>query len=46
MFKKITKTNQQIFLVMISASGVKDTMYSKEMVDGIVTLDDLFKKGE
>ena len=45
-FKKITKTNKQIFLAMISASGIKNTMYSDEIVDGLVTLDDLFKKSE
>lgn len=45
-FKKVTKTNKQIFLAMISASGIKDTIYSEEMVDGLVTLDDLFKKDE
>lgn len=41
-FKKITKTNKQIFLAMISASGIKNTMYSEEIIDEIVTLDDLF----
>lgn len=45
-FKKVTKTNKQIFLAMISASGIKNNMYSEEMIDGIVTLDDFFKKGE
>jgi len=43
-FKKITGTKKQIFLAMISANGIKKTMYSEEMVDGIVTLDDLFKE--
>lgn len=44
-FKKITRTKKQIFLAMISASGLKKTMYSEEIVDGgVVTLDDLFKK--
>ncbi len=42
-FKKITKTNKQIFLAMISASGIKNNMYSEEMVDAVVVLDDLFK---
>lgn len=43
-FKKVTGTNKQIFLVMISAAGLKLTMYSEEMVSGVVTLDDLFAK--
>jgi hypothetical protein len=45
-FREITKTQKQIFLGMISANGLKPTMYSDEMVDGIVTLDDLFKSGD
>lgn len=45
-FKKITRTKKQIFLAMISANGVKKTIYSEEMVDGVVTLDDLFKKDD
>lgn len=45
-FKKVTRTSKQIFLAIISANGLKNTMYAEEMVDGIVTLDDLFKKDE
>ncbi len=42
-FKKITRTNKQIRLAIISANGLKETMYSEEMVDGgLVTLDDFF----
>lgn len=41
-FKTITKTQKQIFLAMISANGLKPTMYSEEMVSGVVTLADLF----
>ncbi len=41
-FKKITRTNKQIFLTMISANGIKNTMYSKEIIDGLMALDDLF----
>lgn len=43
-FKKITRTNKQIFLAIISASGVKETIYSETMVDHTVTLADLFEK--
>jgi AAA+ ATPase superfamily predicted ATPase len=40
-FKNVTRTNKQVFLSLISANGVKETIYSEE-IDGIVTLDDLF----
>lgn len=42
-FRKITRTHKQIFLAMISANGLKKTVYSDEMVSGVVTLDDLFE---
>jgi AAA+ ATPase superfamily predicted ATPase len=42
-FKKITRTNKQIFIVMIAANGIKQNVYSDEIVDGVVTLEDLFK---
>ena len=45
-FKKVTRTDKQIFLTMISATGLKKTNYMKEMVGGIVMLDDLFEKDE
>lgn len=41
-FKQKTKTNKQIFFVMISANGIKETLYSEELVQGMVTLEDLF----
>jgi hypothetical protein len=43
-FKKQTRTRKNIFMAMIAASGLKDTMYSEEIVQGVVTLDDLFKE--
>lgn len=45
-FKKESKTQKQLFLDIISVNGLKKTMYSEEMVDGVVTLDDLFKPSE
>lgn len=42
-YKKVTKTSKQIFVAFVSASGVKDTIYSEEIVCGVATLDDLFK---
>ncbi len=44
-FKAKTRTKKQIFLAIISANGLKKTVYSEDMVDGLVTLDDLFTKG-
>lgn len=43
-FKQKTRTKKQIFMVMISANGLKKTIYSEEMITGLVTLDDLIKK--
>ncbi len=42
-FKKVTRTNKQIFIVLISANGIKKNKYSDELISGIVTLGDLFK---
>ena len=42
-FKEVTRTKKQIFLVFIAANGLNKNKYSSEMVDGVVTLDDLFK---
>ena len=41
-FKKITKTKKHLFLSVISASGVKQTIYSEEIINGLATLNDLF----
>ena len=43
-FKKQTKTSKQLFLGMVSANGLKKTIYSEEMVSGVVTLKDLYNK--
>jgi uncharacterized protein len=45
-FKKKTQTTKNIYLTMICANGLKKSMYSEELVDGVVTLEDLFKKEE
>lgn len=42
-FKKITKTNKQIFLSIISANGIKPNRYSDELINQVVTLEDLYK---
>lgn len=43
-FSKVTRTNKQIFIAIISASGLKQNKYSADLISGLVTLDDLFKK--
>lgn len=42
-FQKITRTKKQIFMAMVSASGVNKNKYADELIDGVVILDDLFK---
>lgn len=42
-FKEKTRTKKQIFIAMISANGIKPTMYSEELISGVVTLEDLFE---
>ena len=42
-FQTKTKTTKQIFISMISANGIKPTMYSEELISGVVALNDLFK---
>lgn len=41
-FRKITKTTKQLFLVLISANGLKKNAYSSEIIDASANLDDLF----
>ncbi len=43
-FKKHTKTDKTLYFAMISANGLKENMYSEELVSEVVTLDDLFKE--
>ncbi len=45
-FEKQTKTQKTFLISMISASGLKKTMYSQELISGICTLDDLFKNSD
>lgn len=42
-FKEHTGTTKQLFLCLITAHGLKQTVYSEEMLSGVVVLDDLFK---
>lgn len=41
-FRKQTKTQKHIFFVLVSATGVKETMYS-EMISQCISLDNLFE---
>lgn len=43
--KSIVNAYKQIFISMISANGIKPTMYSEELISNVVTLDDLFRVG-
>ncbi len=42
-FKEQTRTKKQIFLALISANGVKNNFYAEDILNGVVTLDDLFQ---
>jgi uncharacterized protein len=42
-FQEQTGSMKQLFLAMMSASGVKKNVYSEKMITGVVTLKDLFK---
>lgn len=41
-FKKVTRTSKQLFIVLISANGVKKNKYSDELISTVVVLDDFF----
>lgn len=45
-FQEKTRISKQIFLAIISANGIKPTMYSEELISNVVILDDLFKKDQ
>lgn len=42
-FKNQAKPCKELFLAIVAANGIKKTIYSEEMVSGVVTLEDLFK---
>jgi uncharacterized protein len=41
-YREQTRTKKQIFLAMITSSGLKQTLYSDKLVDQVVSLEDLF----
>ena len=42
-YKKVSKTNKQIFHAMIVANGLKPNMYSEELIAGYANLEAFFK---
>ncbi len=42
-FQKQTQTKSQLFFAIISANGIKKTLYSEELISKVVTTKDLFK---
>lgn len=43
-YRKQTETQKQIFFVLVSSSGLKQNLYSEELITNVVTLKDLFKE--
>lgn len=41
-FEQKTKTKKTLMLAMITANGLKETIYSEELISNVVCLDDLF----
>lgn len=42
-FREKTRITKQIFLSIISANGLKENMYTEDLISSVVTLKDLFK---
>ncbi|MCK4608586.1 MAG: hypothetical protein KAT71_03815 [Gammaproteobacteria bacterium] len=42
-YERETHTKKQLFFAIISANGIKKTIYSEEAITDIVVLKDLFK---
>ena len=41
-FQEVTRNKKQLFMAMITSSGMKKSIHSNEMIDNVVILDDLF----
>jgi AAA+ ATPase superfamily predicted ATPase len=41
-FRNMTRTKKQLFFAIISSAGVKENLYSKELIHSVVTLDNFF----
>jgi AAA+ ATPase superfamily predicted ATPase len=44
-FREITRSKKQIFIVLIAANGVKQNTYSKDLIASVVTMEALFSNG-
>lgn len=44
LFSEQTKTKKQIFMILISANGLKENKYSTQVIDSIIHLNDFFIK--
>lgn len=44
-FIRNTRSKKQIFFAMIASSGIKENLYSDDIISGVVKLEDLFKDG-
>jgi hypothetical protein len=44
LFSEQTKTKKQIFIVLISANGLKENKYSTQIIDSTINLNDFFSK--
>lgn len=42
-FKERTRTKKQLFLALISVTGLKNNYYAEDFISSVVTLDDFFK---
>ncbi|CAN5372749.1 ATP-binding protein [soil metagenome] len=45
-FRTVTRSKKQVFIAMITANGLKQNTYSKELVNAVVSIDDLCLSGE
>ncbi len=41
-FRRVTRTNKQIFVAMITSNGIRPNQYSTELINKVVTLNELF----
>ncbi len=42
-YKTQTRSNAQLHLAFISANGIKENMYGNELIDQVITLNDLIR---
>jgi hypothetical protein len=42
-YRAVTRSKKQFFIVMIAANGLHQNTYSKELISTVVTIDNLFE---